>query len=209
MGRPQQSKKNERSFLIVAMKLLRFAVLAAALAAGAAHAETTIQGVRLADTMELAGTRLVLNGAGVRYRAVFKVYTAALYLPRKASTPEDALAANGPKRIAITMLRDIDSAELGKLFTRSVEDNMDKAAFSRLVPGLLRMGQLFTDFKELKSGDTFTIDWVPGTGTVISVKGVAQGEPFREPEFFNALLRIWLGPNPADRQLKEALLAKT
>ncbi len=52
------------------------------------------------------------------------------------------------------------------------------------------------------------IDWVPGTGTVITVKGVPQGEPFKEPEFFNALLRIWLGPNPADWKLKDALLGQ-
>jgi hypothetical protein len=49
---------------------------------------------------------------------------------------------------------------------------------------------------------------VPGTGTTVYVRGVAQGEPFREPEFFNALLRIWLGPAPADWRLKESLLGK-
>ena len=51
------------------------------------------------------------------------------------------------------------------------------------------------------------IDWVPGKGTVITVKGVVQGEPFKEPEFFNALMSIWLGPVPADYKLKEALLS--
>jgi hypothetical protein len=45
-------------------------------------------------------------------------------------------------------------------------------------------------------GDTFTIDWLPGQGTVIAVKGAAQGQPFKEPEFFQALLRIWLGKKP-------------
>jgi len=53
-----------------------------------------------------------------------------------------------------------------------------------------------------------TIDWVPGTGTIISVRGVQQGEPFKEPEFYTALMRIWLGPNPADWKLKDALLGK-
>jgi len=53
-----------------------------------------------------------------------------------------------------------------------------------------------------------TLDWVPGTGTVVSVRGVAQEPPFPEPEFFQALLRIWLGPAPADWQLKERLLGQ-
>ena len=83
---------------------------------------------------------------------------------------------------------------------------MDRATFSRLAPSVLRMGQIFSDHKKLRVGDQLSIDWVPGTGTVLTVKGEVQGEPFKEPEFFHALLGIWLGPHPADEQLKHALL---
>ncbi|MGH6625651.1 MAG: chalcone isomerase family protein [Burkholderiaceae bacterium] len=178
------------------------------LATVAAAALVEVGGVKLEDTLELQGAKLQLNGAGVRYKAVFKVYTAGLYLGKKAGTPEDVLAAPGPKRMSITMLRDIDSGELGKLFTRGVEDNTPKAEMSKLVPGLIKMSQIFSDQKKLMSGDSFVIDWIPGTGTVILVKGKPQGEPFKEPEFFNALMRIWLGPVPADWKLKDALLGK-
>ena len=116
---------------------------------------------------------------------------------------------SGSKRISITMLRDIDSNELGKLFTRGVEDNAPKTEMSKLIPGLLRMSQVFTDQKKLLTGDSFTFDWIPGTGGLLTVKGKQQGEPFKEQEFFTALLRIWLGPVPADYKLKEALLAKS
>jgi hypothetical protein len=190
------------------MKLLKSCLLAAAvlLTAPGAFAQATVSGIKYDENIDLRGAKLHLNGAGTRYKAIFKVYTAGLYLTRKAGTPEEALTAPGAKRISITTLREIDSGELGKLFTRGVEDNMEKGAFSKLIPGLVRMSQLFTDIKKLNAGDTFTIDWVPGTGTIITVKGVQQGEPFKEPEFFNALLRIWLGPAPADWKLKDALL---
>lgn len=174
------------------------------------HAATVdISGVKLEDRTTVAGQPLVLNGAGVRYKAVFKVYTAGLYLSQKAETTEAVLAATGPRRMTITMLRDIDSAELGKLFSRGMEDNMERAAFSKLIPGVLRMSQVFSEHKKLKEGETFLIDWIPGTGTVLTIKGNVEGEPFREPEFFNALMRIWLGPKPADWQLKDALLGKS
>ena len=182
--------------------------LAGMLAWGAMAATVDVGGVKLEDTLDLRGSRLVLNGAGVRYKAVFKVYTAGLYLDKKAGTPEEVLAAAGPKRLHITMLREIDSNELGKLFTRGVQDNAPKTEMSKLIPGLIKMGQIFFDQKKLMTGDVFTIDWVPGVGTIIAVKGVAQGDPFKEPEFFNALMRIWLGPNPADWKLKNALLGK-
>ncbi len=184
------------------------ALLAGLLAFSASAATVDVGGVKLEDSTDVRGSKLVLNGAGIRYKAVFKVYAAGLYLGRKAATPEEVLAAPGAKRMSITMLREIDSNELGKLFTRGVQDNAPKNEMSRLVPGLIKMGQIFSDQKRLMTGDVFMIDWIPGTGTVITVKGVPQGEPFKEPEFFNALMRIWLGPEPADWKLKDALLGK-
>lgn len=192
-------------------QLLRAAVLSIGVFLSPAlvlGATIEVSGVKLEDRVALGGSNLQLNGAGVRYKAVFKVYTAGLYLSEKASTTEAVLAAPGPKRMTITMLRDIDSAELGKLFSRGMEDNMDRRAFSRLIPGVLRMSQVFSDHKRLQTGETFVIDWIPGTGTVLTIKGKVEGEPFVEPEFFNALMRIWLGTKPADWQLKDALLGK-
>lgn len=189
--------------------LFGFALAALLLAAPAAQAATVdVAGVKLEDRATVAGSPLVLNGAGIRYKAVFRVYVAGLYLGQKVDTPEAVLTMTGPKRISITMLRDIDSAELGKLFSRGMEDNMDRSSFSKLIPGVLRMSQVFSDHKNLKEGDNFQVDWVPGTGAVLTVKGKVEGEPFKEPEFFNALMRIWLGPKPADWMLKDALLGK-
>lgn len=168
-----------------------------------------VAGVKFEDTIDQRGSKLVLNGAGIRYKAIFKVYSAGLYLPKKTSSPEEVLSMAGSKRISITMLREIDSSELGKLFTRGVEDNVPKTEMSKLIPGLIRMGQIFSDQKRLLAGDSFTFEWVPGTGGVLSVKGKVQGESFKEPEFFLALLRIWLGTVPADHKLKEALLGKS
>jgi hypothetical protein len=187
----------------------RLAVLACVWSAlGASAAQVDVAGVKLNDTLDLRGSTLQLNGAGVRYKAVFKVYAAGLYVGKKVSTPEEALAAPGPKRVAITMLRDIDADELGKFFTKGVEENSPKSEMVNLIPGLLRMGRMFSDQKQLKAGDTFTIDWLPGTGTLVTVRGVPQPDPVKEPAFFNALLRIWLGPAPADWKLKDALLGK-
>lgn len=174
----------------------------------AATADVTVSGIKYEQTVQIAGTQVQLNGAGTRYKGPFKVYTAGLYLGKKSATTEEALSQPGAKRMSVVMLRDIDAGELGKLFVRGVEDNMERAAMSRLIPGLMRMSQIFTDHKKLKQGEQFSLDWVPGTGTIVYVRGVPQGEPFREPEFFNALLRIWLGPAPADWRLKESLLGK-
>lgn len=167
-----------------------------------------VAGVQYEDSIDLRGSKLQLNGAGIRYKAVFKVYTAGLYLGKKAGTPQEVAGQVGSKRISITMLREIDAAELGKLFTHAIEDNIPRAESLRILSPMLRMSQMFSDYKTLKVGDTFTIDWIPGAGTIITIKGKTFGEPFKEPEFFNALTSIWLGKSPADWQLKEAMLGQ-
>lgn len=169
---------------------------------------TDLAGVKYAPTTQVGNANLVLNGAGIRYKFVIKVYTAGLYLGSKAATPEAVIAMPGPKRMDVAMLRDIDANELGKLFTRGMEDNAPKGEFSKLIPGTLKLADIFSAKKKLYSGDHFWVDYVPGIGTTVLVNGKPQGEPIKEPEFFSALLRIWLGPNPADSTLKDALLGR-
>ena len=190
------------------VKLITSTLAALAISFSAVSATIEVGGVKIEDSIDLQGSKLQLNGAGVRYRAVFKVYTAGLYLGKKASTPEEVFAAPGLKRMSITLLRDVDANELGKAFTKGFEDNSPKAEMSKLIPGLIKMGQIFSDQKKMVAGENFTIDWIPGTGTIISVKGKQQGESFKEPEFYPALMRIWLGTSPVDDKLKDALLGK-
>ena len=188
------------------LKSILLAVTVSLCSAGALAAVVELQGIKLEDSLDLKGSKLLLNGAGTRYKGPFKVYVAGLYVGKKAASLDEVTEQAGPKRITITMVREIDAGELGKLLTRGIEDNTPKGEFSKLVPGLIRMGQVFGEQKKLVSGDNFTIDWAPGVGTVLTVKGKAQGEPFKEPEFFKAIVSIWLGPVPADWKLKDALL---
>jgi hypothetical protein len=186
----------------------RFLIGLAVTCATAVQAQPVdVAGVKYEPTIQAGDSRLLLNGAGVRYKVVVKVYTAGLYLTTRASTPETAVGAPGAKRIHLVMLREIDANELGKLFTRSMQDNAAREEFSKSIPGTIRMGEMFALRKKLVPGDAVSIDWRPGIGTTISVNGkVDSGEPIKEAEFFNALMKIWLGNKPADYNLKEALL---
>jgi Chalcone isomerase-like len=183
-------------------------LLVATLVPALVHAQgMDLAGVTYPPTAAVGGTTLQLNGAGIRYKFV-KVYTAGLYLTGKATTTDAVLAAAGPKRMHVVMLRDIDANELGKLFTRGMQDNTEKAEFLRMIPGTLRMSDIFSAQKKLVAGDAFSVDWVPGTGTVILVNGKATGQPIAEPEFYSGLMRIWLGKSPAEATLKAALLGR-
>ena len=192
----------------------RTLIVSAALAAlcssplALAQSATEVAGVKYEPSVQVGNSRLQLNGAGIRYKAVFKVYTAGLYLGAKATTTEAVLAAPGAKRIHIVMLRDIDGNELGKLFTRGMQDNASKEDFSKSIAGTIRMSEIFSLRKKLTAGENFSVDWVPGTGTIVMLNGKPAGEPIKEPEFFSSMMKIWLGNSPADAQLKDALLGK-
>lgn len=167
-----------------------------------------IHGVKVEDSVTVSGTKLMLNGAGTRYKGPFKVYVGDLYTSKKVNSLEELMAVPGPKRLTMTFLREIEAGPFGKLLTRGVEDNVPKNEMSKLIPGLLRMGDIFTVNKVLLPGDVITLDWIPGTGMVVTAKGKVQGEPFKEPEFYKAIMSIWFGPVPADFKLKDALLGQ-
>lgn len=168
---------------------------------------TEVAGIRLDDNIQVGGSDLKLNGAGIRYKAIFKVYVAGLYLKDKKTNVPDVLAASGPRRVTIVMLRDVSNEEFGRGFMAGIHENTDKAEKAKLTMQFLRFGELFASVPELKKGDVMTNDWIPGVGTVVALNGKKMGEPYPDIAFYNALLRIWLGDHPVDRGLKKAMLA--
>ena len=174
--------------------------------AGTAVAAVDIAGVKVDEALSVAGTRLQLNGAGVRYKGPFKVYVGDLYATRPVKSLDELIAAPGPKRLGMTFLREIQSAEFGKMLTRGIEDNVSKTELSKIIPGMIKMGDIFAANKAFVPGDVCVLEWDPAKGLSIWAKGKLQAEPMNDPAFYRALMSIWFGPTPADWKLKDALL---
>jgi Chalcone isomerase-like len=172
-----------------------------------AHA-VDVQGAKIEDTATVAGKTLVLNGAGARIKAVFKVYAIGLYLTEKKSTPADVLALSGPKRFKIVFLRELTSDEFGQAFLTGINKNLEKDEKTKFVNQITKFGDLFTEFEGVKKGDVIIGDYNPANGTTISLNGKQLGSTLPDVGFYNAILRIWIGANPADNLLKPALLGE-
>ena len=91
--------------LIHRVLLLAFALL---FSLGATAATTVIHGVKVEDSVNVGGTALQLNGAGTRYKAIFKVYVGSLHTTKKVTSLEELIAAPGPNRLTMTCLREIE-----------------------------------------------------------------------------------------------------
>ena len=177
--------------------------LAGATAAPAIAANTA---TKFEPAMEVKGTKLQLNGAGTRYKAIFKVYDMGLYTAKKVSTPEELLALPGPKRLQFTALRDLPGTDLGRLFVKGLAENSPHEMVQKHTLSTTRFIEIFSGKSKLVAGDTFAMDFTPGKGTQFYITGQPQGEPVGDDEFFTMVLKIWVGSSPADRALKDALL---
>ena len=175
-------------------------------AAATAAVAVELAGVKVEDAVTVSGTKLQLNGAGIRYKGPFKVYVGDLYTTRRVSSLDDLIAAPGPKRLSMTFLREINSTEFGKLLTRGMEDNVSKQDLSKIIPGMIKMGDIFAANKSFAPGDVCSLEWDPAKGLSVYAKGKLQAEPFKDPAFYRALMSIWFGNTPADWKLKDELL---
>jgi len=164
-----------------------------------------IAGVRIEEKEKLSNSELTLNGAGLRKRAFFQVYVIGLYLPEKKALAADVIGAAGPKRIAIHMVRDVGADQFGDALTDGMKDNVSESEMKTLEPRIRQLQTNMASMKEAKSGMRITLDWTPAAGTQMTVDGKAAGAPIAGEDFYRALLRIWLGENPVQADLKKAL----
>jgi Chalcone isomerase-like len=82
-----------------------------------------VSGVKLSDSVQLLGSHLVLNGAGVRTKIIFKVYVAALYVSQKQTTAGAILSDTNSQRVALHMLRELSDEKLLNAFNEAIEAN--------------------------------------------------------------------------------------
>ncbi len=173
-------------------------------------AAAEVEGVNLPASVRLSqyGPELVLNGAGLRSKAFLRIYVAGLYLTEKRSVPKDVLAAAGPKRISMTLLRDLAARQLVEALIEGLHDNHTPAEIEAFGTRIEELAGLIGAIGNARAGSVITLDYVPGAGTQVTLNGTARAKPITGEDFYRALLRIWLGDDPADRALKRALLGQ-
>lgn len=164
-----------------------------------------VAGVKVADKARVGAGELVLNGAGIRTRVIFKVYVGALYLTGKTSVAAEVLAQKGAKRVALTLLRDLSAQQLNEAFEMGIQANNSAAEIEAIKPRVAELLSLLTDGKE---GDVILLDFLPEAGTAVSLNGQMKGRPIPGEDFYRVLLRIWLGDKPVDGDLKKGMLGQ-
>ncbi|WP_394200648.1 chalcone isomerase family protein [Shewanella waksmanii] len=177
------------------------ALLIAGLLTSQTHA-ANVAGIELAEKIQPEHSELVLNGAGVRSKFFIDLYVGSLYVSSPSqqldeilSQPEVAVRLNITSGM-ITSDKMQDAINEG--FDDATDGNTD--AIKQQITTFMA---LFAD--EIKQGDQFTLVATKDLGVTAYKNGKLQdtvkGEAFRQ-----ALLKIWLGDQPAQKSLKKAML---
>jgi hypothetical protein len=164
-----------------------------------------IDGVSLPDKVTLKDTvtELQLNGMGYRTKFVFKIYIGALYTETKVNTRDAAQALTGPKRVVMHVVYDeVAREKMIKAWHEGFEENNSREQLEKLQA---RLNTFVNYFPDLKAGDEVLFDYIPASGTRVTINGEEKGV-IDGADFYQALLDVWLGDEPADADLKEAML---
>lgn len=173
-----------------------------------AVSQTEIESVILPDTLVLGNDTLVLNGAGVRVKAmILKLYVGGLYLENIDTNADSIIAANKNMnmRLVITSGR-VSSSALVDAMEEGFEITTDKntAQYTEQIESL---GYILDD--KISYKDTFDVSYEKDRGVVLYKNSQFIGIVAKSKDnlkFKQDFFAIWLGDKPADKKLRRDLL---
>ena len=164
-----------------------------------------VGGVIIKDKLTLNNQTLSLQGAGVRSKFIFDIYTGALYLQNKTNNPVKIINANTPSDIRMVITSSLvtgtkmkegfgDDFKVIKSLGYKVDDNL-----------LKKFLQTFDT--KVHKGDIYDFAYFPQAGLVI-YKNKKVVSSIKSIDFKKALYAIWLGKKPAQESLKKKMLGE-
>lgn len=181
-------------------------LLAAALGLSPSTTARSIEGVVLPERVRARdGSVLELHGAGVREKFFIDVHVGALYLPTTGQDTATILERDQPGRMEMHFIvHEAPASRMAKAWREALAANNEARVIVALGDRIDRFVRLFPTAHE---GDAFVMEYVPGDGTQVRVNGRELGTIAGET-FFHALLGVFVGPHPADADLKRNLLGR-
>ena len=105
------------------------------------------------------------------------------------------------------MMRDANAEQFVESIDSGMRANNSEAQIAAVKTQIDELTAMIRAVGQSKMGARIVLDYAPADGgTTLFVDGVAQGKPMAGEAFYQVLLRIWLGDDPVQPDLKEALL---
>jgi hypothetical protein len=177
-----------------------FLMLASLFASG----QTKINDITFPNTFTAGSDRLVLNGGGTREKYWMDMYVGALYLTAKSKDAASIVSSNVPMMIRVHIVSGLITSARMK---EAVREGFEKSTGGKEDAYKDKIAQFESAFsEEIKKGDVFDIIYSSEAISVYKnnvLKATVPGFDFKKVVF-----GIWLGPDPADSDLKEGMLGE-
>ena len=160
-------------------------------------------GVNVPEAITVDGKSLKLNGVGLRKKAIFKVYVAALYAENTTQNANTFINSDQVKQVKMVMLRDLDQDQI----VGAVRDGFEKNNKAKMPALKERLDKFAAAIPNVKKGDVLTLTYVPGKGTSVTSKS-GQAMTVEGKDFADALFSVWLGQEPVSDGLREEMLGQ-
>lgn len=149
------------------------------------------------------GIEYVENGKGIREKWFIDLYETTLYLETASTNPESIINNDQPMLMSLRILSDrITPEKMVKAINEGFHHTKGYNA-PPLKQQIEALGKALSS--KLHKGDTIVFAYTKDKGLRVYKNErrllTVAGLPFKQ-----ALFRIWLGPKPADKKLKQKLL---
>lgn len=146
-----------------------------------------------------------LNGLAVHNELGNEQFIGGLYLEYYSSDRNQILASDGAKRMELRITADdgITARRFSRMWIEGVAINNSAAALNEQADNMVAFSNLFKD--RLEKNDVIAFSLEPGEGVTIAVNDVVL-ETIDSDEFFNVLLRTWIGNVPLSSAYRTSLL---
>jgi hypothetical protein len=167
--------------------------------------DKTISGIKIPGKVLTDNQELLLNGAGVREKYFMDMYVCSLYLTGRTADADKICSADESSVLKIQIVSSLVST---KAMQSAVEEGFGKSTSNKTGPIRNEIDEFIAAFNDpIVKGDVFEIRYSARAGTTIFKNGTKKkniaGLPFKK-----AMMGIWLGKEPAQKDLKENLLGK-
>jgi len=165
-----------------------------------------IDDVTVPDACQLEANqpKLQLQGAGIRTKFFSDIYVGAFYASHSIKTPAEAVSDPGPKRMWVHMVYDdLTLEKFRQAWHDGIHANNDDSVVAENQKNIDKLMKSFN--ADMHKGDILTIDYLPGTGTRVTInKKVTETIP--GDTFYTLILNAWMGENPPSEKFQKALL---
>lgn len=148
----------------------------------------------------------LLNGLALEQQFNKDRYIAAVYSENLTGNASALLDNNTPRRLEVRVVADSLSARrFRNQWMEGIAINNPGSLLTEQADNMVTFANLFSG--RFYKGDQLSIAFAADTGTTsVALNGVPLGQ-VEDREFFNTLLRAWIGPVPPSSDFRDGLLA--